>query len=166
MINFDFFPSKRIACYMARMFILRSLAVLVMLVMVLMMLDLLGETGDILAGAGQRRGRAVALRLAARPAAHRPLPAFLGAAGTLITLATLNQNSEVISMKAAGHLGAPDPRPADRRQPRNRGGQLRLQRARRHPRHRTLSSWEKADYGPVPRDRASAPTSGCAGATT
>ena len=52
MINLHFFPSRRIAFYMARLFITRSLAVLVALVLVLMMLDLLGESGKILAHPG------------------------------------------------------------------------------------------------------------------
>ena len=52
MINLNFFPSKRIALYMARTFILRSLAVLAALVLVLMTLDLLGESGKILAQPG------------------------------------------------------------------------------------------------------------------
>ncbi|HEX8381385.1 MAG TPA: LPS export ABC transporter permease LptG, partial [Allosphingosinicella sp.] len=47
-MNFNFFPSRRIALYMARMFVMRSLAVLAALVVVLMTLDLLGESGKIL----------------------------------------------------------------------------------------------------------------------
>jgi lipopolysaccharide export system permease protein len=49
MINLHFFPSKRIAFYMARLFITRSGAVLVALVAILMILDLLGNSGKILA---------------------------------------------------------------------------------------------------------------------
>ena len=52
MINLNFFPSKPLAFYMARLFIVRSLAVLVGLTVVLMMLDLLGNAGEILAVPG------------------------------------------------------------------------------------------------------------------
>jgi len=51
-MNLSFFPSKRIALYMARLFVLRSLAVLAGLVLVLMALDLLGESGKILRVSG------------------------------------------------------------------------------------------------------------------
>ena len=44
MINLSFFPSRRLAFYMVRLFLTRSLAVLVALVLILMMLDLLGES--------------------------------------------------------------------------------------------------------------------------
>ena len=47
-----FFPSRRLAFYMVRLFLTRSLAVLFALVLVLMMLDLLGEAGKILADPG------------------------------------------------------------------------------------------------------------------
>ena len=45
----DFFPSRRLTIYLAKMFAVRIIAVLGMLVMVLLMLDLLSRTGDILA---------------------------------------------------------------------------------------------------------------------
>ena len=56
MINLDFFPSRRLAFYMARLFITRSLAVLLALVLILMTLDLLGESGKILAAPGNGDG--------------------------------------------------------------------------------------------------------------
>ena len=43
MINLDFMPSRQLALYAARLFLTRSLAVLVMLVLVLMTLDLLAS---------------------------------------------------------------------------------------------------------------------------
>jgi lipopolysaccharide export system permease protein len=52
MINLQFFPSRQVAAYMARLFITRSFAVLFALVLVLMTLDLLGNSGDILAYQG------------------------------------------------------------------------------------------------------------------
>src|SRR3982750_359718 len=102
MINLHFFPSKRIAFYMARLFITRSAAVLVALVAILMVLDLLGNSGKILAVPGNGDAelwRYVGLRIPGLIQRFLPFSALLGA---LIPLAGLNQNSEIISMKAAG----------------------------------------------------------------
>jgi hypothetical protein len=80
MINLNFFPSKRIAWYMAKLFVLRSLAVLAALVVILMTLDLLGESGKILRVAGNGDAELWRYVVAAHPAADRALPALLGAA--------------------------------------------------------------------------------------
>ena len=102
MINLHFFPSKRIAFYMARLFLTRTAAVLVALVAILMILDLLGNSGKILAhpeNGDAELWRYVGLRLPQLIQRFLPFSALLGA---LIALAALNQNSEIISMKAAG----------------------------------------------------------------
>jgi lipopolysaccharide export system permease protein len=102
MINLAFFPSRQLAFYMARLFLSRSLAVLVMLVMVLMALDLLGESGKILAVPGNGEAeiwRYVGLRVPMLASRFLPFAVLLG---TLIALTSLNQNSEVVAMKAAG----------------------------------------------------------------
>ncbi len=102
MINTNFLPSRRLALYMARLFLSRSLAVLIMLVMVLMALDLLGESGKILAVPGNGEPelwRYVSLRVPMLASRFLPFAVLLG---TLIALTALNQNSEVVAMKAAG----------------------------------------------------------------
>ena len=102
MINLQFFPSRPIALYMARLFVLRTLAVLAALVAILMTLDLLGNSGEILAVPGNGDAelwRYVSLRLPQLVNRFLPFSVLLG---TLITLATLNQHSEIVSMKAAG----------------------------------------------------------------
>ena len=102
MINLRFFPSKRIALYTVKLFLTRSLAVLLSLVLILMTLDLLGESGNILAIPGNGDAelwRYVALRLPLLTARFLPFSVLLG---TLIAFAGLNQHSEVIAMKAAG----------------------------------------------------------------
>ena len=102
MINLQFFPSRRIALYMARLFITRSFAVLIALVGILMMLDLLGNSGNILAHPGNGDAelwRYVGLRIPQLIARFLPFSVLLG---SLIALAGLNQHSEIISMKAAG----------------------------------------------------------------
>ena len=102
MINLQFFPSRQIAFYTVKLFLTRSLAVLVSLVLVLMTLDLLGESGKILAVPGNSDAdlwRYVSLRLPLLISRFMPFSVLLG---TLIAFAGLNQHSEVISMKAAG----------------------------------------------------------------
>ena len=102
MINLDFLPSRRIAFYMARLFLTRSAAVLAMLVMVLMALDLLGESGKILAVPGNGEGELwhyVGLRVPLLVSRFLPFSVLLG---TLIAFTSLNQHSEVVAMKAAG----------------------------------------------------------------
>jgi len=102
MINIRFFPSRRLAWYMVKLFVTRSFAVLVALVLVLMMLDLLGESGKILAVPGNGDAelwRYVMLRVPMLVSRFLPFSVLLG---TLIAFVGLNQNSEVVAMKAAG----------------------------------------------------------------
>jgi lipopolysaccharide export system permease protein len=102
MINLHFFPSRRLALYTVKLFVTRSLAVLVALVLILMTLDLLGESGKILRVPGNGDAelwRYVSLRVPLLTSRFLPFSVLLG---TLITFASLNQHSEVIAMKAAG----------------------------------------------------------------
>jgi lipopolysaccharide export system permease protein len=102
MINLKFFPSRQIAWYMVRLFVTRSLAVLIALVLVLMTLDLLGESSDILRVPGNGDAelwRYVALRIPLLVSRFLPFSVLLGA---LIAFVGLNQHSEVVAMKAAG----------------------------------------------------------------
>ena len=99
---FDFFPSRALTWYLGKTFVIRILAVLVMLVLVLMMLDLLSRSGDILAYPGNGEAellRYLSLRVPQLIARFLPYSVLLA---TIITLATFNQNSEVVAMKAAG----------------------------------------------------------------
>jgi lipopolysaccharide export system permease protein len=98
----EFFPSRTLALYMAKLFITRILAVLVMLVLILQMLDLLGESGHILAHPGNGEPeiwRYISLRVPQLIARFLPYSVLLA---TLLTLWPLNQNSEVVAMRAAG----------------------------------------------------------------
>jgi lipopolysaccharide export system permease protein len=98
----DFFPSRTLTFYMAKMFAVRVFAVLAILVIVLQVLDLLGESDAILRHPGNGQAEIwtyVTMRL---PGIIQRFLPFCVLLGTIITLASLNQNSEVISMKAAG----------------------------------------------------------------
>ncbi len=151
-MQFDFFPSRTLTLYLAKMFMVRIFAVLVMLVLVLMMLDLLSTSGEILAVDGNGDSevwRYVGLRVPQLVSRFLPYSVLLA---TLITLVTLNQNSEVVSMKAAGlsahQVLAPLLLTAalvsavsfvfnDRIVTRATG---------------TLKAWEAAEYGPIPEE--------------
>lgn len=97
-----FFPSRALGWYVARLFLVRSFVILAMLVVVLQTLDLLGESGKILAVQGNTDADVwhyAAMRLPQIISRFLPFSVLLG---TLVTLVTLNQNSEIISMKAGG----------------------------------------------------------------
>ena len=101
-INLSFFASRTVFWYMARLLVTRSFAVLGALTVVLMALDLLGESGDILNYPGNGDAQLwyyVSLRAPQIVARFLPFSVLLG---TLIMLAGMNQNSEIVSMKAAG----------------------------------------------------------------
>ena len=102
MSGLDFLPSRRIGWYLTRLFLTRTLAVLVLLVIVLMSLDLLGESGKILRAEGNGEAelwRYVSLRVPLLIQRFLPFSALLG---TLIALVSLNQHSEIVAMKSAG----------------------------------------------------------------
>jgi len=97
-----FFPSRTISLYMVKMFLVRTFAVLGALVLVLQALDLLGESNKILAIDGNGDAeiwRYIGLRAPQIISTFLPFSVLLG---TIVTLSQLNQNSEIISLKASG----------------------------------------------------------------
>jgi lipopolysaccharide export system permease protein len=149
-MQLDFFPSRTLTLYLAKMFVVRILAVLVMLVLVLMALDLLSATGKILAAEGNGQAeilRYASLRLPQLISRFLPYSVLLA---TLITLVTLNQNSEVVAMKAAGlsahQVLSPLLLTAAVVTAVSFGFNERIvTRA-----NATLKAWEAAEYGPIP----------------
>jgi lipopolysaccharide export system permease protein len=154
MKNFlSFFPSRVVAIYMARLFVVRTFAIMAALVLVLQALDLLGQTGDILAYPGNgdtEVWRYVGLRAPQIIAFILPFSVLLG---TILTLSTMNQNSEIIALKASGLSAHQVLAPLiaaslvvamisfafnDRIVARASA---------------TLAQWQKVDYGPLPIDR-------------
>lgn len=96
------FPSRTIALYTARLLLTRTFAFLGGLVVILMTLDLLGESSKILIVPGNTDAdlwHYVALRVPQIIALFLPFAVLLG---TLVTLTTLNANSEVVIFKSAG----------------------------------------------------------------
>jgi lipopolysaccharide export system permease protein len=134
------------------MFVMRSMAVLAALVVVLMTLDLLGESGKILRHPGNGDAelwRYVSLRIPQLISRFLPFAVLLG---TLITLATLNQNSEIVSMKAAGISAHQIIAPLVVASLGIAAISFVFNERVVTRANDTLSSWEKVDYGPVPRD--------------
>jgi lipopolysaccharide export system permease protein len=154
MINLNFFPSKPLAFYMARLFIVRSLAVLVGLTVVLMMLDLLGNAGEILAVPGNGDAelwRYVGYRLPQLINRFLPFSVLLG---TLVTLATLNQNSEIVSMKAAGVSAHQIIAPLIVAAFLFAAAHFAFNERIVTRANAALDAWESADWGPVPQGSA------------
>ena len=146
------FPSKTVALYMVRLFLVRTFGILAALVLVLQALDLLSESAKILAYPGNTDAQVwhyVSMRMPQIIARFLPFSVLLG---TILTLMQLNQNSEVISMKASGLSAHQVLAPLlvaslgvaaisflfnDRI----------VSRATA-----TLTQWERVDYGPLPVD--------------
>ena len=153
MTALQLFPSRTVSLYMGRMFLIRTFAILAMLVLVLQALDLLSESGKILAYKGNSNAevwRYVGLRVPQIIATFLPF-SVLG--GTILTLSTMNQNSEIIALKASGLSAHQVLAPLiiasmgvaiisfafnDRVVARSTA---------------TLNQWKKVDYGPLPIDR-------------
>jgi lipopolysaccharide export system permease protein len=153
MISLELFPSRTVSLYMGKMFLIRTFAVLGMFVLVMQALDLLSESGHILAYPGNGQPeilRYLTLRIPEIIALILPFSALLG---TIVTLSTLNQNSEIIALKASGLSAHQVLAPLliaslgvaivsfsfnDRV----------VSRATA-----TLNQWQKVDYGPMPIDR-------------
>ncbi|WP_419809784.1 LPS export ABC transporter permease LptG [Sphingomonas sp.] len=98
----SFFPSRTVAAYMARLFLTRTFGIAAGLVLVLLTLNLLSESSKILGVAGNGQAevmRYVSLRGPQLIAFAIPYSVLLG---TILTLMTMNQNSEIIALKASG----------------------------------------------------------------
>jgi lipopolysaccharide export system permease protein len=149
----NFFPSRTMSLYMGRMFMVRTFAILAALVLILQSLDLLGESSRILAHAGNGDAeiwRYVGLRVPQIIQTFLPYSVLLG---SIITLSQLNQNSEVIAMKASGlsahQILAPLLVTGLLVAAISFGFNDRIV-ARASA---TLEQWKKVDYGPLPIDR-------------
>ncbi|USI73198.1 LPS export ABC transporter permease LptG [Sphingomonas morindae] len=150
MIQLSFFSSRTLALYMARTFLVRTVAVLAALVVVLQTLDLLGESGDILAYPGNGDAALwhyVALRLPQIVARFLPFSVLLG---TLITLVSLNQNSEVIAMKAGGVSAHQILAPLVVASLAIAGFSFAFNERLVTRASATLDRWQAVDYGPLP----------------
>jgi lipopolysaccharide export system permease protein len=149
----SFFPSRTVSIYMARLFLVRTFGILAILVLVLQALDLLSTSGKILGVPGNTDAQVwyyVSLRAPEIIATFLPFSVLLG---TILTLIQMNQNSEVVALKSAGMSAHQVLAPLliaslgvaalsfafnDRIVARATD---------------TLDRWQKAEYGPMPRDK-------------
>lgn len=95
-------PSRSLGRYLGRLYLTRFLGMLLGLVAVLQMLDLMANREDIMAAAGADAD-SIWLYLSLRtPQLISQFIPFSALLATLLALASLNQNSEIVVMKAAG----------------------------------------------------------------
>ena len=149
----NFFPSSTVFLYMARLFLVRTFGILAILVLVLQALDLLSNSAKILAVPGNSDAQVwfyVSLRAPQIVSTFLPFSVLLG---TILTLIQMNQNSEVVALKASGlsahqvlaplllaSLGVAALSFAFNDRIVSRGTA-------------TLNRWQKAEYGPLPGDK-------------
>lgn len=151
-MQFDFFPSRTLTLYLAKLFVARIVAVLAMLVLVLMMLDLLAKSGDILAVAGNGQAQLLtyaSLRIPQLVSQFLPYSVLLA---TILTLLVLNQNSEVIAMKAAGLSAHQVLAPLLLSALVIAGISFAFNERIVTRATATLKAWEASEYGPIPND--------------
>ena len=153
-MQLDFFPSRTVTVYIARMFAVRIVAVMLMLVLVLQMLDLLSESGRILAAPGNGQGELLTyagLRVPQLISRFLPYSVLLA---TIITLMTLNQNSEVIALKAAGLSAHQVLAPLFLVAAVTSLVTFAFNERVVVRSSAMLKAWQAVDYGPIPRDSA------------
>ena len=151
-MQLDFFPSRTITVYLAKLFVVRIAAMLAILVLVLMMLDLLGTSGDILSAPGNGQAelwRYVSLRVPQLIARFLPYSVLLA---TVITLLTLNQNSEIVAMKAAGMSAHQVLAPLFLAAAGVAVISFAFNERVVTRATATLKAWEGAEYGPIPQE--------------
>lgn len=95
-------PSRTLARYMVKMHLTRFFGMLLGLTVVLQMLDLLATADDVMAAEGATWVSIVSYVSLRAPQLISQFAPFAALIATLLTLATLNQSSEVTVMKASG----------------------------------------------------------------
>lgn len=152
-MNPKFIPSRTLALYTVRLWLLRTLGVLLALVLILMTLDLLGESGRILEVPGNGEAeiwRYVGYRVPQLIARFLPFSVLLG---TIITFVALSQSSEVIAMKAAGISAHQILTPLMLAGAGVAGLSFWFNEAVVTNATRALNAWEAVDYGRAPPPR-------------
>jgi lipopolysaccharide export system permease protein len=152
MHQLHFFPSRTMALYVGRLFLVRSFSILFALVLILQTLDLLGESGKILAVAGNSDSdvwRYVGMRLPQIVETFLPFSVLLG---TILTLITLNQNSEVVAMKASGMSAHQVLAPLFLAALLVAGISFAFNERIVTRSSASLSAWQKVEYSRVPKD--------------
>ncbi len=151
------FPSRTLALYMAKMFLLRFAAFLLLLTLVIQSLDLINESDKILVvpGAGYASlGKYMLWRIPQLASLFAPFAVLLA---TLLTLMSLNQNSEIIIMKASGLSAHQLLRPLFFAALFVAFGHFIFNELVLVPSTAKLSAWQATNYGAKPAESADMP---------
>jgi lipopolysaccharide export system permease protein len=148
----EFFPSRQITLYMAKLFLVRTFAVLAMLVLILQTLDLLGESGKILAVSGNTQSDVLSYLSMRAPQIIAKMLPFSVLLGTLITFTALSQHSEVVAMKAAGLSAHQILAPLVVASLLVAGTSFVFNDAVVAPATASLKKWQNVEYGVVPKE--------------
>jgi lipopolysaccharide export system permease protein len=151
-MQWEFFPSRTLTLYLARLFITRIISVLIMLVMVLQLLDLLGESGKILAHPGNGEAQLWSYMLLRTPQLVARFVPYSVLLATLLTFWPLNQNSEVVAMRAAGLSAHQILAPMLLTAMLVSLGSFAFNERVVTRASATLKAWQSADYGALPKD--------------
>jgi lipopolysaccharide export system permease protein len=146
------FPSKTLSLYVAKMFLYRFLAFLGLLVLILQGLDLLTEKDKILAVAGNSNAEVLAYLKLRLPQLISKFAPFAVRPSTLLTFMTLNQNSEVVIMKASGLSAHQILRPVFAASLLIAFGHFIFNERILMPANAKLEVWKKSDYGAAPAE--------------
>lgn len=152
-MSLNFFPSRTLAIYVGKTFLLRCVAMLAMLVIVLQLLDMLSEAGNVLAFPGNSDAQLwhyVSLRLPQIISRFLPISVLLG---TIVTLTTLNANSEVVSMKGGGLSAHQILAPLMVVALLIAGVSFAFNEGVVARATATLTTWQDANYGPMPSNK-------------
>ena len=149
----SFFPSRTVALYMGRMFLVRTFAILFGVALVLLALNLLSESGKILAVAGNGQDEVWRYASLRGPEIIAFLLPFSVLLGTILTLITMNQNSEVIALKASGLSAHQVLAPLLVASLAVAGAAFWFNDRVVTRATATLDQWEKVNYGKLPLDR-------------
>jgi lipopolysaccharide export system permease protein len=150
------FPSKTLSLYVATMFLGRFVAFLALLVLILQGLDLLTEKDKILAVAGNGNPEVIAYLKLRLPQLLSKFAPFAVLLATLLTMMTLNQNSEVVIMKASGLSAHQILRPLFAASILIAVGQFVFNERILMPANARLEAWKKSDYGAKPAELSKA----------
>jgi lipopolysaccharide export system permease protein len=149
----SFFPSRTVSLYMARLFLVRTFGVLAGLVIVLQALDLLSESGKILAVAGNTDREVWAYTSLRAPQIVSTFLPFSVLLGTILTLIQMNQNSEVVALKASGLSAHQVLAPLIIASLGVAAVSFAFNDRIVSRATATLNAWRAVEYGPLPNDR-------------
>ncbi|WP_174297844.1 LPS export ABC transporter permease LptG [Sphingomonas bacterium] len=147
------FPSPTIAVYMARMFMTRTFAIMAAVSMVLLVLAVLGESGHILAYRGNSDAEVWRYMELRAPQIVSFILPFSVLGGAILTFFTMNQNSEVIALKAAGLSAHQVLAPLLVASVGVAALSFAFNDRIVSRATATLNQWQAVDYGPLPIDR-------------